>query len=471
MAKIAIIGAGSIVFCKTLLNDMFRTPALDGSTYALMGPTLSKLEGMKGYADKLIKNNALRAKTYATTDRKDALKRADYVITMFQVGGVEAFQLDYEIPMKYGVDQCIGDSMGPGGVFRGLRTIPVMVDMLREMQTLCPQAIVLNYVNPMATVCLGMGRASDIPFVGLCHGVQTTLDLIAGYTGVPRDQIEYVAAGINHMAWFLKIQKDGVDLYPTLKANFEKPEYYRNEKVRGEVMRHFGYFMTESTGHLSEYLPWFRKNRKALDLYCDEPSFGGESGAYYKWCRDIKEKYREVDFLDRETGELEPRSKEYCSYILEALVSGRPFKLNGNVMNKGFIANLPADACVEVPMYADRSGLHPLTVGDLPPQLAALNQSNITVQSLAARAALEGDPELVSAAIAMDPLAGAVLTLKEVRDMTGQMLEAQRQWLPQFKGRTLKSVATISIPKGTKGVPVPLDPALAIVHRFGKLAE
>jgi alpha-galactosidase len=471
MAKIAIIGAGSIVFCKTLLNDMFRTPALDGSTYALMGPTLSKLERMKKYADALIKKNALQAKTYATTDRQEALKGADYVIAMFQIGGVEAFQLDYEIPMKHGVDQCIGDSLGPGGVFRGLRTIPVMVDMLREMQTLCPQAIVLNYVNPMATVCLAMGRASGIPFVGLCHGVQTTLDLIAGYTGVPREQIEYVAAGINHMAWFLKIQRHGVDLYPTLKANFEKPGYYVNEKVRGEVMRHFGYFMTESTGHLSEYLPWFRKNRKALDLYCDEPSFGGESGAYYKWCRDIKEKYREVDFLDRETGELEPRSKEYCSYILEAHLCGRPFKLNGNVMNKGYITNLPADACVEVPMYADGSGLHPLTVGDLPPQLAALNQSNITVQSLAARAALEGDPELVAAAIAMDPLAGAVLTLKEVRDMSIEMMEAQRQWLPQFRGRTLKSVPTISVPKGTKGVPVPLDPALAIVHRFGKLAE
>jgi alpha-galactosidase len=316
-----------------------------------------------------------------------------------------------------------------------------------------------------------MGRASDFPFVGLCHGVQTTLDLIAGYVGVPRDQIDYVAAGINHMAWFLKIEKDGVDLYPKLKANFEKPQYYVNEKVRGEVMRHFGYFMTESTGHLSEYLPWFRKNEKALGLYCDEPSFGGETGAYYKWCREIKEKYREVDFLDREPGELEPRSKEYCSYILEALESGRPFKFNGNVMNNGYITNLPYDACVEVPVYADRSGLHPLVVGDLPPQLAALNQSNISVQSLAAQAALEGDPELVLASVALDPLTGAVLTLKEVRDMCIEMLEAEKQWLPQFGGRTLKPLPTISIPKGTKGVPVPLDPALAIVHRFCKLAE
>jgi alpha-galactosidase len=471
MAKIAIIGAGSIVFCKTLLNDMFRTEALAGSTYALMGPTRSKLERMKKYADTLIAKNRLQARTYTTTDRRDALKDADYVIAMFQIGGVDAFKLDYEIPMRYGVDQCIGDSMGPGGIFRGMRTIPVMTDMLEEMHELCPGAIVLNYVNPMATVCLGMGRASEIPFIGLCHGVQTTLDLIAGYVGLPRDQLDYVAAGINHMAWFLKIEKDGVDLYPKLKANFEKPEYYVNEKVRGEVMRHFGYFMTESTGHLSEYLPWFRKNRKALDLYCDEPAFGGASGAYYGWCRDIKEKYREVDFLDREPGELEPRSKEYCSYILEAVETGRPFKLNGNVMNDGYITNLPYDACVEVPVYADADGLHPLVVGDLPPQLAALNQSNVSVQSLAADAALLGDPELLEAAVSLDPLTGAVLTLKEVRDMTIEMLEAEKQWLPQFEGKPLKPVPTISIPKGTKGVPVPMDPALAIVHRFGKLAE
>ena len=469
--KIAMIGAGSIVFCKTLLNDMFRTQALDGSTYALMGPTMPKLERMKKYADAVISKNGVKATTYTTTDRKNALKGADYVITMFQIGGVDAFKLDYEIPMKHCVDQCIGDSMGPGGIFRGLRTIPVMTEILAEMKELCPKAIVLNYVNPMATVCLGMGRASDIPFVGLCNGVQTTLDLISGYVGVPREQLDYVAAGINHMAWFLKIEKDGVDLYPKLRANFEKPEYYLNEKVRGEVMRHFGYFMTESTGHLSEYLPWFRKNKKALDLYCDEPSFGGETGAYYKWCRDIKKKYQEVDSLERESGELEPRSKEYCSYILEAAESGRPFRLNGNVMNRGYITNLPQDSCVEVPMYVDRDGLHPLVVGNLPRQLAALNQSNITAQSLAADAALEGDPELVEAAVAMDPLTGAVQTLKETRDMVIEMLEAEKQWLPQFQGKSLKPVPTISIPRGTKGVPVPLDPALAIVHRFGKLAE
>ncbi len=471
MPKIAIIGAGSIVFCKTLMNDMLSTKVLDGSTYALMGPTMSKLERMKKYADKIITKNGLKSTVYATTDRKEAIKDADYVITMFQIGGVDAFKIDYEIPMKYGVDQCIGDSLGPGGVFRGLRSVPVLIDMMHEMEELCPNAIILNYVNPMAAVCLAMGRASSIPFVGLCHGVQTTMELISNYVEVPKEEIDYVCAGINHMAWFLKLEKDGKDLYPILRENIEKPEYYVNEKVRCEVMRHFGYFMTESTGHLSEYLPWFRKNQKALDLYCDQPAFGGESGAYFSWCAAIVEKYKDVDYLQYESGELEPRSKEYCSYILEAKESGNPFKLNGNVMNNGYITNLPMDSCVEVPMYVDRSGLHPLRVGNLPSQLAALNQSNVTVQSLAADAALKGDPELTEAAVAMDPLTSAVLTLKEIRDMTIEMLEAHKKYLPQFEGKSLKPLPIISIPKDVKPVEVPLDPALAIVHRFGKLAE
>ncbi len=471
MPKIAIIGAGSIVFCSTLLNDMLGTEALDGSEYALMGPTRSKLERMKSYSDKIIEKNGLHSSTFVTTDRKEALQNADYVITMFQIGGVDAFKADYEIPLKYRVDQCIGDSMGPGGVFRGLRTAPVMGEMLGEMESLCPDAVILNYVNPMAAVCLGIGRVSMVPFVGLCHGVQTTMELIAGYLDLPKEEIDYVCAGINHMAWFLSLEHKGRDLYPRFRELFEKPEYYVNEKVRGEVLRHFGYFMTESTGHLSEYLPWFRKNKKALDLYCDEPSFGGESGAYYKWCAEIAEKYSGVDYLKEETGTLRPRSKEYCSYIIEAKETGRPFKLNGNVMNDGYITNLPFDACVEVPMYVDKTGFHPLFVGELPPQLAAMNQSNITVQSLAADAAIDGDPMLVEAAISLDPLTSAVCTLKETRDMVIEMMEAHKKWLPQFEGKTLKPLPIISIPKDVQPVDVPLDPALAIANRFGKLAE
>ena len=471
MANIAIIGAGSIVFCKTLLNDLFATPVLSGSTYTLMGPTMWKLEKMKAYADQIIEKNKLDAKILCTADRREALKGADYVILMFQVGGVRAFKHDYEIPMKYGVDQCIGDSMGPGGVFRCLRSAPVIADIGRDVAELCPDAYVLNYVNPMGAVCTTAGRASQMNFVGLCHGVQTTLDLIEGYTGAGKNEIDYLCAGINHMAWFLKLEKDGKDLYPILKENMEKPEYYKNEKVRGEVMRHCGYFMTESTGHLSEYLPWFRKNQAALDRYCDEPAFGGETGAYYKYSAMVAEKFASTDVLSIESGELEPRSNEYCSYVIEAIETGVPFRFNGNVKNDGYIANLPADATVEVPIYADREGFHPFVVGNLPTHLAAMNQSNLTVQGLAADAGLLGDPELAFWAVAMDPLTSAVLTLKETRDMVSEMFEAQAEWLPQFKRKSLKSVGHVNVPADTVPAPVPIDPALAINARFGKLGS
>jgi len=469
--KIALIGAGSVVFCKTLLNDMFNTPSLSGFEYALMSPTMGKIEKMKNYAQKIIDKNNLEAKVYATTDRRDALKDAKYIILMFQIGGNDAYKFDYEIPLKYGVDQCIGDSMGPGGIFRFLRTYNVMRDIDNDINELCPGAIVLNYVNPMGMVCSYLGKATSMNYIGLCHGVQTTMDLIAGYTDIPKDEIDYIAAGINHMSWFLKLEHNGKDLYPVLKENMEKPEYYINEKVRGEVMRHCGYFMTESTGHLSEYLPWFRKNQKSLDLYCDQPDFGGASGAYYKFAVAVREKFDKIDVLSIETGELEQRSKEYCSYILEAAETNIAFKLTGNVLNKNYITNLPNNVCVEVPVYVDKEGLHPLTVGDLPVQLAAMNQSNITVQNLAVEAAVNIDPELVLAAMSMDPLTSSVLNLTEIRDMTIEMFEAESEWLPEFKNKPLKKIKDIYVPKDTTGVSVPQDPALAINNRFSKLGE
>ena len=243
-----------------------------------------------------------------------------------------------------------------------------------------------------------------------------------------------------------------------------------NEKVRGEVMRHFGYFMTESTGHLSEYVPWFRSHQRALECYCDEPDFGGASGAYYKYGVALAEKYRDVDPLSLSSPKLSGRSVEYCSYIMEARETGNPFHLNGNVRNDGWITNLPDGCCVEVPVTVDGEGFHPQVVGDLPPQCAALNQSNVTVQTLAVEAGLRGDPELAMAAVAMDPLTSAVCTLKEAREMAIEMLEAQRQWLPQFEGKQLVPRPDIDVPKGTRGVEVPTDPALAIANRFGKLA-
>ncbi len=471
-AKIAMIGAGSIVFCKTLVSDILATPALADSELVLMSRTEPKLRRMEAFVGRMLKDNKLPGTVRATLDLHEAVTDADFVVVMIQVGGVEAFGFDYQIPLKYGVDQCIGDSLGPGGVFRGLRTIPALVDIAAAMeQRAKPRAIMLQYANPMAANCLALGKASPVSVVGLCHGVQTTLDLIARYCDISKEEIVYTCGGINHMDWFLTLEHNGRDLYPILRERFERPEYYKNEKVRGEVFRHFGYFMTESTGHLSEYVPWFRKTQAALARYCDEPAFGGETGAYYHWSKAIAEKYAAVDPLKFESTAIRSRSVEYCSYIMEAVVTGRPFRFMGNVRNDGYISNLPPGCCVEVPTFADNTGLHPSFVGELPPQCAAACQTNVNVQTLAALAALEGEPEAVVHAVALDPLASAVCTLDQIRTMCAEMLEAQRQWLPQFAGKTIAPKPAIVIPRGCRPVEVPLDPALAIGKRFGTLME
>lgn len=468
--KIAMIGAGSIVFCRTLLNDILSTPALSDSEIALMSRTEPKLRSMEDFARRMVSDNGLPAKVWATLDRREAIRNADFVVVMVQVGGVEAFETDYKIPLKYGIDQCIADTLGPGGIFRALRSIPLLIDIARDMEELAkPGAIMLQYANPMAANCLALGKASPVPFVGLCHGVQTTLDLISRYCGVPKDEITYTCGGINHMDWFLRLEHKGRDLYPTLREVFERPEFYKNEKVRGEVFRHFGYFMTESTGHLSEYVPWFRKSRAALDAYCDEPGFGGETGAYYSWCQTVAGFYAKHDPLQFESTRLETRSVEYCSWIMEAVATGRPFRFMGNVRNDGYISNLPQGCCVEVPTFADDTGLHPTVIGALPPQCAALCMTNVNVQILAAEAALLGDPELAVQAAALDPLSSAVCTLDEIRRMCSEMLEAQREHLPGFAGKRVAPKPVISIPPDCQAVDVPLDPALAIGKRFGTL--
>lgn len=470
--KIAMIGAGSIVFCKTLMSDIMATPALAGAEFALMSRTEPKLRAMEAFGRRMLRDNGLRGEVWATLDRREAIRDADFVVVMVQVGGVEAFGLDYKIPLKYGVDQCIADSLGPGGIFRGVRTIPLLVDIAKDMEKLAkPGAILLQYANPMAANCLALGKASNVSFVGLCHGVQTTLDLIARYCDVPKDEITYTCGGINHMDWFLRLEHRGEDLYPELRRVFERPEFYKNEKVRGEVFRHFGYFMTESTGHLSEYVPWFRKNRKAMETYCDEPSFGGETGAYYSWCKAIADIYAEHDPLETESTRIDHRSVEYCSYIMEAVATGRPFRFMGNVRNDNYITNLPNGCCVEVPTFADDTGLRPTVVGALPPQCAALCMTNVNVQMLAAEAALNADPERLVQAVALDPLTSAVCTLSEIREMCTEMLEAQREWLPGFHGRYIKQKPVISIPADCEPVDVPLDPALAIGKRFSTLLE
>ncbi|HUT37046.1 MAG TPA: alpha-galactosidase [Planctomycetota bacterium] len=470
MAKISFIGAGSIVFAKTIMMDIMATPGLEDSEICLMNRGKPKLGRIKAFANRVVKDNKLPTKITATLDAREAMDGADYVVNMFDTGGAAAYEHDYKVPLKYGVDQCIGDTLGPGGVFRALRTIPIVVAYAKMMESLCPDALLLNYVNPMAAVCYALGQEAKVQFVGLCHGVQTTIDLIAHVLGEKKEALSYFAAGINHMAWFLKLEKDGVDLYPLFRALCEKPAVYKIEKVRIETMRHFGYFMTESTGHLSEYLPYFRKTRKALDTYCDEPAFGGESGAYYKYAKALARKFAKVDPLELETTQLSPPSAEYCTHIIKAHTTGEPFRLNGNVRNDGLITNLTQGCCVEVPCFIDKMGIYPTRVGALPPQCAGLNQTNVTVQGLACQAALTGDPELAFAACALDPLASAVCTLHEIREMVREMLAKEAAWLPQFDGRTLAARKPVKVTAKTKGIEAPLDPALAIGNRFGQLA-
>jgi alpha-galactosidase len=471
MKKIVVIGAGSLIFSTTVMNDLLGTPALSDSSFVLVNRNLARAQRVETYVKRLVTENGLKATIRSTSDRREALQDADFVITTIKVGGSKAFQADFEIPKKYGIDVCVGECVGPGGVFRGLRTIPSMLEIVGDIQQICPKAVVLNYVNPMAMICMAIGRTTSLTFAGLCHGTQTTLDLLSRYVGVKKEEIDFLAAGINHMSWFLKIEKDGKDLYPLFRENIESPEYYVNEKVRAEVARHFGYFMTESTGHLSDYLPWFRKNRDALAEYCSEPGLGGETGFSYAFQKMMEEKFSSTDFLQYESGQLEPRGVDYCSWILEALTTGKYFRFQGNVMNRNFITNLPNNCCVEVPVFVDSNGLHPTIVGDLPPALAAMNQSNITVQTLAVEAALSGDPEMAVAAITMDPLTSSVLTLKQIRDMTIELFDAEQSFLPQFGTRRPRKIHSIGIPKGIKAVDVPLDPALAVANRFGKLVE
>lgn len=470
--KVAMIGAGSVVFCKLLMADIMATPALEGSEFALMSRTWPKLENMEKFGKQMLKENGIKGSVWATLDRREAIKDADFVVVMIQVGGVDAFEMDVKIPLKYGVDQCIGDTLGPGGIFRGLRTIPVLVDIARDMEELAkPDAVMLQYSNPMAINCLALGKATDIAFTGLCHGIQTTLQEIATWLEIPKDEISYTCGGTNHLDWFLTLERNGEDLYPRLKEVLEKPEYYKADKVRAEMLRQFGYFATETTGHTSEYVPYFRKNQKALDLYCNEPGFGGETGAYYDWCKTVADKFSGKNMLDYESPKIEGRSIEYCSYIIEAIVTGKPFRFMGNVRNDGYITNLPDGCCVEVPTFADDTGLHPSTVGNLPTQCASLNQTQVNVHQLTAEAALTGDPEIAVHAAALDPLSSAVCTLKEIREMTSELLEAQRQWLPQFEGKNIKPTPDISIPEGTEAMHAPPDPAQAILKRFIKLAE
>jgi alpha-galactosidase len=427
MPKIALIGAGSVVFARRLLQDAVCVPELKDSTVALMDIDADRLGLISSFARKLSKDNKANWRVESTEDRRRALDGADYVLTTIRVG--DSVEVDYGIPAKYGVDQAVGDTIGPGGVFKSLRTVPVLIDIAKDMESLCPDAWLLQYTNPMAIACWGITDATKIKTVGLCHSVQHTTEQLADYIGAPRESVTGWVAGINHMAWFLRFERDKRDAYPELWRALEKPATYEQDPVRFEVMRHFGYFVTESTRHMSEYTPYFRKNDALMKR------FGLD-----KIKQDLKRRSDRDDAhfaqLKAEAASTEPlgatRSNEYASRIIEAMETGRPTVINGNIPNDGLIDNLPQGCCVEVPCLVDSLGLHPMAVGALPPQLAALDRSNIAVQELAVRAVLDGSRDAAKHAVLVDPLTAAQLPLDKISAMFDEMWAAHGDRLAAY---------------------------------------
>ncbi|MCW4020282.1 MAG: alpha-glucosidase/alpha-galactosidase [Candidatus Bathyarchaeota archaeon] len=438
MVKIVIIGAGSHVFSRRLITDFLCCPELRGGTIALMDIDKERLALTASFARNLVNQGGFKTKIQSTTDRRAALEAADYVIVSIRVGGLEARKPDLLIPAKYGVNQGVGDTVGPGGVFYGLRHIPVLLDVCRDIEEVCPDAWLMNYTNPMAMISWAMNDFSNVKSIGLCHSVQGTAAALARYLGASPEEISYWVAGINHMAWFLELKWRGKDAYPLLREKFEDPTVYSGkgahyagaDMVRVEVFKAFGYFVTESSQHMSEYIPYFRKRPELLERFkLDCPAERLE-----KMRRRRSERSGELRRL-LSSGERIPvqRSREYCSYIIQSLETGVPLRINANVENSGLITNLPQGCCVEVPCLVDGNGVSPCYVGDLPPQCAALNRTNINVQELAVKAALEKDKTLAFQAVLLDPLTSAVLTVDEIRKMVDEMFKAEAEYLKDFK--------------------------------------
>jgi alpha-galactosidase len=435
MPKITFIGAGSTVFAKNVLGDCILTPALQDSEIALFDIDLERLKDSENMLNNINNNHGSYAKIVAYSDRKEALRGADYVVNAIQVGGYEPCTvIDFEIPKKYGLRQTIADTLGIGGIFRALRTIPVMLDIARDMEEVCPSAWFLNYTNPMAMLTGAMLKATGIKTVGLCHSVQSCVPGLLNSLdiGVKPEETQWRIAGINHQAWLLELTKGGKDLYPAVKekAREKQKQGLHWDMVRYEMMLNFGYYITESSEHASEYLPYFIKSKypeliERFNIPLDE---------YPRRCIKQIEDWKKMrtDLVDNKNLE-HKRTHEYASYIMEAMETGNPYKIGGNVMNTGLITNLPYDAVVEVPCLVDRNGVTPCYVGALPQQLAALNRTNINVQLMTIEAALTQKKENIYMAAMLDPHTSSELSMDEIKAMCDDLIEAHGSWLPKYK--------------------------------------
>ncbi|WHY16958.1 alpha-glucosidase/alpha-galactosidase [Paenibacillus sp. G2S3] len=432
MSKITFIGAGSTVFAKNVLGDCMRTPALQGFELALYDIDLQRLKDSENMLSNIKASSGSTCVVKSYTDRKEALRGAKYVINAIQVGGYDPCTItDFEIPKKYGLRQTIADTVGIGGVFRNLRTIPVMLDFAADVREVCPDALFMNYTNPMAVLTNVMNTYGGVKTVGLCHSVQHCIPGLFEHLGMDQTGVQAKIAGINHMAWLLEVTKDGEDLYPEIKRRAaEKQKENHGDMVRYEMMLKFGYYITESSEHNAEYHPYFIKRNypeliERFQIPLDE---------YPRRCVDQIERWqlmREELVNNKEL--VHERSHEYASYIMEAIETNVPFKIGGNVMNTGLITNLPKEACVEVPCLVDRSGVTPTFVGDLPPQCAALNRTNINTQLLTIEAAITHKREHIYHAAMLDPHTAAELSMDDITNMCDELITAHGDWLPAYK--------------------------------------
>lgn len=432
MSKITFIGAGSTVFAKNVLGDCMQTPALQGFELAVFDIDPVRLKDSENMLNNIKKTSGSTCVVKSYGDRKEALRGAKYVINAIQVGGYDPCTItDFEVPKKYGLRQTIADTVGIGGIFRNLRTIPVMLDFAADMREVCPNALFLNYTNPMAVLTNAMNTLGGVQTVGLCHSVQACIPHLFDNLGIDKEGVQAKIAGINHMAWLLEVTKDGVDLYPEIKKRAaEKQKEKHHDMVRLEMMLNFGYYITESSEHNAEYHPYFIKRNypeliERFNIPLDE---------YPRRCVNQIEGWKAMreDLVNNQDLK-HNRSHEYASYILEAIETNKPFKIGGNVMNTGLITNLPKEACVEVPCLVDASGVTPTYVGDLPPQCAALNRTNINTQLLTLEAAATGKKEHIYHAAMLDPHTAAELSMDDIKSLCDDLIEAHGDWLPKYQ--------------------------------------
>ena len=438
--KIAFIGAGSIGFTRTLLGDLMNSTEFHNIEISFMDISAENLSMCTQLCQRDLESNGIKIKIHSTTNQRDAVKDARYVFFMARVGGIEAFQSDIDIPLFYGIDQCVGDTLCAGGIMYAQRGVPIILNLCKDIRELSePKAILMNYANPMAMMTWAANAYGGVKTIGLCHGVQHGHHQLAEAFELPQKDIDIICAGINHQTWYVSVKHQGKDLTSKILEAFEKhPDFSKTEKVRIDMLRRFGYYSTESNGHLSEYLPWYRKRPNEIKEWIDMGQWiNGETGGYLRVCTE-KRNWFETDFPQwlkdpANVYSKENRSNEHGSYIIEGLETGRVYRGHFNVINRGIISNLPDDAIIEAPGYVDRNGLSMPQVGNLPLGCAAVCNASITVQRLGVEAAVHGDINLLRQAMMMDPLTGAVCNPPEIWQMADEMLVAQAEWLPQYK--------------------------------------